>query len=86
MIACKNCVGTGEITGPRWAPSIEWSRKTCPTCEGVRRVPNRMNQWIVCAKCGGWGTEPPLMPGPICQECNGLGMRSLSRAQSPTLL
>ena len=86
MITCKNCVGAGQIAGPRWTPPMNWSRKPCPTCNGIGKAPNRMRQWIVCAKCEGWGTEPPLMPGPICPECSGLGMRSLSRAPSSALL
>jgi len=80
MVTCPNCMGEGEIEGPRWQPPINWSTKTCPTCKGSGEVHNKYSQWDICPKCEGWGKEPPLITSFRCSVCNGVGMVLPSRA------
>ena len=80
MITCPNCNGVGRKDGPTWVAPIAWETKTCPTCQGKRKVENKYSKWVTCPICKGWGKEPPLITNLRCQCCNGIGMTTPSRA------
>jgi len=80
MITCPNCMGTGVIEGPKWAPYILWATKACPTCKGDGEVANKYSQWARCPQCEGWGKEPPLIRMRRCPVCNGVGVVLPSKA------
>ena len=75
MEICPNCLGRGEIKGPRSvAPGFQ-RRKVCPTCDGTGEVDVRKSGWVRCGECDGWGEVGMLISPLTCSECNGYGFR-----------